>query len=223
MEPEITPTPAETPALKTLSLREFLNTDPSLRPPVLMRELVQIPIGNETAFTVEVVQLSKKLFEEVQKKVRATTPKVPTIPVVYDRAHRDPNDQYKVRPAGTYHELNEQDPDYQKDVENWFATSCVWMALYSAAGSLDLDPMNPEAMQEAFDKLISELPSPTLREFALAAARVNPGLYLAVELLEQDKKDKLLQQAAAEVDKLASVLAELPPEETLEPQVLQAT
>lgn len=190
----------------TLSLKDFLSKPKGERPRILLEQEATLEIGDIT-LTAVVRQLTKAQYETFNKRIQGDAPQVPLVDVVYTQAHRDPNNPQKIRPAGTYKERDEKDPQYLKDVQEWFTSACIMLAVFSAAESLGINPEDLPAINEMYLKLSFEIPGPVLLEFALAAASVNPGIAIAEELLKQDmlRQQKILAEmelARAEAEAL---------------------
>ena len=183
---------------KVLSLAEFLATPKDKRPKVLLEEEVELEV-QEVILTASVIQLTKTDTEDFTKRVHALSPQVPLVDVPYTMAHRDPLNPNKIRPAGSYKERDDKDPVYLKEVQEWFTTSCIWLALYSSAAFFGVTWSEPDAFVAKFEELSREIPGPILLRLATAAARVNPGITLADELVHQEQERELQRRANEEL------------------------
>lgn len=195
MSESTTPIP-ETPAKPVMSLKDFLAKPKHERPKILLEK----PVALETESVVlnlVVRQLTKAQYEMFNKRIQGDSPQVPLVDVPYTQAHRDPNNPQKIRPAGVYKERDEKDPAYEKAVQEWFTASCIFLAVFSAAESLGINPDDIDAINESYLNLSFEIPGPGLLEFALGAAEVNPGIAIAEELRKQEMLRQ--QQILAEI------------------------
>jgi hypothetical protein len=170
---------------QVLSLKEFLAQPKDKRPKILLEKEVFLET-EDIKLTLTVRQLTKAQYEIFNKRIQGESPQIPLVDVLYTQAHRDPSNPNKIRPAGTYKERDEKDPNYQKEVGEWFTSSCIMLAVFSAAESLGINPDDLDAVNDTYRDLSFDMPGPSLLEFAVGAAEVNPGVSIAEELMKQE-------------------------------------
>lgn len=166
---------------KIISAKEFLAMPKEIRPKVLREKPVTVDLNEETQMTITVKQLTKAQTSLLNERVIATMPEVPMIEQTYPTMHTDPITKQPRRP-GTYKEPNPEDTRYKQSLEVWFNEACVWMALISASEDFSVDASN---MDEKFQEVGELLPAPALLRLAVEAAKVNEGLNLADQLMQQ--------------------------------------
>lgn len=189
---------------QVISLKDFLAKPKHERPKVLLEK--EVSLETETVkLTLIVRQLTKAQYETFNKRIQGESPQVPLVDVLYTQAHRDPSNPQKIRPAGNYKERDEKDPAYQKEVQEWFTSSCIMLAIFAAAESLGVSADDIEAINDTYLRVSEEISGPGLLEFAIGAAEVNPGIGIAEELRKQEM---LRQQAVLAEIALAEAEAE---------------
>lgn len=215
---------AVAPTVRRITAKEFLALPKDMRPKVLREKLVTVHLNDEVELGVTVRQLTKTQTSLLNQRVLNAMPAVPTVEQTYDTVHTDPATG-KARRPGKYAEPNPEDPRYKQELEVWFNEACVWMALLSASEDLGVTPEN---LEERFNEVGDEFPATALLSIAIEAAKVNEGLNLADQLLQQVRTNEaIMEQIRAmnalqeDIDLLATQdegkqdTEELPPAEPL--------
>lgn len=184
-----------------ISISDFLSLPKGKRPRVLKEHGFALLI-EDAEFALTVRQLTKAEHDSLSKRINALRPPVPLVDQVYTIAHRDPAAPVKIRPAGTYKEPSDKDPAYLSSVEDWFTAACIWMGIYSAHESLQIDLSDPDAIDAKYEEIIGSLPPSCLYDLALQSAFVNPGLTIAEELRAQETRRIELEKAQEEFTRL---------------------
>ena len=189
---------AAAPEIRRITAKEFLALSKADRPKILKESLVVVKINEEVEMGINVRQLTKSQTGLLNTRVLDTMPEVPTIEHTYETLHTDPATG-KARRPGKYREPNPEDIKYKQELEVWFNDACVWMALLSAADDLGVTAEN---LDLRFNEIGDELPGPALLRVAIEAARVNEGLNLADQLMNQVRNSEAIQAQLKELEAL---------------------
>jgi hypothetical protein len=182
----------------TISAKDFLAMPKESRPKVLREKEVTVDLNEDTQMLVHVRQLTKAQTALLNKRVIDTMPEVPLVEQVYATMHTDKLTNQPRRP-GTYKESNPDDPKYKQQLEVWFNEACVWLGLISASEDFGVDAFN---LDDKFTEIGELLPSPALLRLAIEAAKVNEGLNLADQLMQQVQTNEAILEQLRALDEL---------------------
>lgn len=186
---------------KILSIKDFLALPEDQRPKLLKEETVTVPVNSGMEISVVVKQLSKSVADHYQRRVSDAMPDVPMIEHQVRTAQKNPDGT--VKPAGTYKEANPKDPSYLRNMELWFNDACTWLVIYCIADSLEIDVNDPK-IDAAYTQLSEMFPPDSLLNLGAVAAKNNPGLPIAEQIMQSHLAATLNADLMRELDNLTN-------------------
>lgn len=184
---------------KILSIKDFLALPDNERPRLLKEETVTVPVSTGMDITVIVKQLSKSLADHYQRRISDAMPDVPMIEHQVRTAQKNPDGT--IKPAGSYKEPNPRDPSYLRNMELWFNDACTWLVVYCIADSLEIDVNDPR-IDAAYAQISEMFPPDSLLNLGAVAAKVNPGLPIAEQIMQSHLAASLNADLMRELDNI---------------------